>query len=220
MSNDLQQRRILVTRNEPYASEIAREIQRYGGEALIAPLIRIECSSIDLANIELIESYEWLIFTSANGVRCFFNKIEPRRVKDVKIATVGVKTDECLRTYGYESDFVPSVYNAKTMAVEYIRDMQPKGKVLIVQGRLSVTILNEALLQANIPFDCLEVYDTKVNETEKLTLQQAVQEMDWITFTSPSTVDAFITLVDDPEEFYNTSVFAIGTTTENRARKV
>src|SRR5699024_8377194 len=92
--------------------------------------------------------------------------------------------------------------------------------IFIVQGRLSGTILNEALLQANIPFDCLEVYDTKVNETEKLTLQQAVQEMDWITFTSPSTVDAFITLVDDPEEFYNTSVFAIGTTTENRAREV
>ncbi len=217
MLNDLQQKRILVTRNEPKASEFAAEIERRGGIPLIAPLIRIECTSLNLANLEAIESYEWIIFTSANGVRCFFKQVERQRVKGVKIAAVGVKTNESLRAYGHEADFIPSVYNAKTMAPEFIRDMQPKGKVLIVHGQLSGTILNEAFLQENIPFDCLEVYDTTANADVKSTLQQALQEIDWITFTSPSTVDACMTLVDDPEDFYNTPVFSIGTTTEKRA---
>lgn len=219
MSINLKGKRILVTRNEPKASAFAEQIVTHGGEAIIAPLIQITCSTLNENVVDQVGSYEWLIFTSANGVHCFFQQIDCACVKHVNIAVVGAKTNEALRAYEVEADFIPSVYNAKTMAPAFIRKMRPKGKVLIVRGRLSGTVVNKALTQENIPFDCVEMYDTEPNFAAKSTLQRALKKIDCITFTSPSTVDAFMTLADHPEDFYHMSVFAIGTTTEKRARE-
>src|SRR5699024_5253694 len=122
MSNILQNKHILVTREKDQAKVFANQIKLHGGIPYIVPLLKISCS-VDrnhLKIVENIEQYEWIFFTSANGVRFFFNmwekKFGMRNLGHQKFAVVGRKTNEALQKYGYESTFMPSIYNAETMA--------------------------------------------------------------------------------------------------------
>ena len=223
MKKPLQGKRIVVTRNEPQASAFARDIQARGGVPIIAPLIRIACT-YDREKIKTLQTYEWIIFTSANGVRCFHKALQENDAGDVmkraRIATVGSKTAAALHVFGRQADFIPSVYDAKTMAPEFVASQQPTGKVLIVHGRLSGTILQEDFQAAGIAFDCLEVYATLQNEEERPRLKEVThQEIDVITFMSPSTVDAWMNMIPHPETFHEKIVVCIGSTTQKRARE-
>ena len=181
-----------MTRNEPQASAFARDIQARGGVPIIAPLIRIACT-YDREKIKTLQTYEWMIFTSANGVRCFHKALQENDAGDVmkrtRIATVGSKTAAALHVFGRQADFIPSVYDGKTMAPEFIASQQPTGEVLIVHGRLSGTVIQDTFQAEGISFDCLEVYATMQNEEEAPRLQEIMQteNVDIITFMSPST---------------------------------
>lgn len=226
MTIQFHNKKILVTRNEPKASEFAEMITSYGGRPIVVPLLKIDCKAIvehDLS-LERIKEYEWLVFTSANGVRCFFNSLERRRIfsdlEHVKMAVVGPKTDSALGKFGFKADFIPSVYHADTMAREFPDLHTPTGPVLLIHGQLSGTILNEAFLKQKIPFDCVEIYETRPNTSAKSELKQVLmkEEMDFITFTSPSTIETFMDLKDKLTIPLDTMIVCIGTTTEKRAR--
>src|SRR5699024_525299 len=122
MTVDLKNKRILVTRQEPKASQLADHINQCGGEAIMTPLITIECQlpSHGETLIHKLESYEWIVFTSGNGVTCFFNQLikhgKQNQLKNAHIAAVGTTTNQVLHAFGYEADFMPSVYNAEIMA--------------------------------------------------------------------------------------------------------
>jgi len=225
MTVDLTNKRILVTRQEPKASELADHINQCGGEAIVTPLITIECqlSSHGETLIHKLESYEWIVFTSGNGVKCFFNQLKKYGKKDplkhTHIAAVGPKTNQVLQTFGYQADFMPSVYNAETMAVELSVAYDLKGPVLLVQGQLSRTTINDMLQEKAIPFDRLIVYKTGINKEATDRLQQVLstEDVDFITFTSPSTIDAFMDLSKKQARDIASTIVCIGTTTEKRA---
>lgn len=227
MTIHLDHKNILVTRAEPQARAFAEQITRYGGEAIVTPLIKITCTGGPhyQATIDRLTDYEWLIFTSANGVSCFFNQLEKSGRQDLKkyahLAVVGPKTNQALHAFGYEADFIPSVYNAHTMAQTFLETYQPTGPVLLVQGQLSGTVLEAALQRENVPYDCLTVYETRTNVDVKHDLQHALstKHIDFITFMSPSTVDAFKELTDDLAGTVQSTIMCIGTTTEKRARE-
>lgn len=224
MKKSLQGKRIVVTRNEPQASAFGRDIQARGGVPVIVPLIRIVCT-YNQEKIKALHTYEWIVFTSANGVRCFHEALEENdalHVMDgVQIAAVGSKTARALHVFGREADFIPSTYDGKTMAPEFIASKQRTGNVLIVHGRLSGTILQETFQAEGIAFDCLEVYATLQNEDERPRLKEIAQQehIDVITFMSPSTVDAWMNMIPNPKSFYEKTVVCIGSTTEKRARE-
>lgn len=217
-------KRILITRNEPKASEFAEKIKRYGGYPIVTPLIKIDCQADEKYEgiLEHIEDFEWIFFTSANGVNCFFTALKAnnkvKRIKHVNFAVVGPKTNIALQKFGYKADFIPSIYNAKTMAPEFLEKYHPRGSVLLVRGQLSGTILNDAFSKLGISFDTIEVYKTVTNMEIKAILNKTleIETLDYITFTSPSSVDAFIELVEKPDEFFSETVVCIGTTTEKR----
>src|SRR5690625_7201024 len=114
MSGILQDKHILVTRAEHQAEEFADQIKQHGGKPYIVPLLKIS-RIVDrnyLEILENIEQYEWIFFTSANGVHCFFqiwkNKFGMRELSHHKFAVVGRKTNEVLQEYGYEASFIRS----------------------------------------------------------------------------------------------------------------
>src|SRR5690625_1370159 len=136
MSGILQDKHILVTRAEHQAEEFADQIKQHGGKPYIVPLLKISCH-IDRNHLEIledIEQYEWIFFTSANGVHCFFqiwkNKFGMRELSHHKFAVVGRKTNEVLQEYGYEASFIPSIYNADTMATEFLEEIKPKRPII------------------------------------------------------------------------------------------
>ncbi|MDY0407638.1 uroporphyrinogen-III synthase [Virgibacillus soli] len=226
MTAHLQQKQVLITRHEPKASEFATRITKAGGKAFITPLINVACKVLDEKRkfLQQIEHYEWIIFTSANGVHCFFSALHrfaSHMDERVKLATVGPKTNAALTKFGFEADFIPSRYDAKTMSVEFLQNRIVKGPILLVRGQLSGTVLQEVLGKNAVPFDSLEVYETTTNVNIKQRLQVILEKetIDFITFTSPSTVDAFVDLMPDYQCYLDRAVVCIGTTTAKRAKE-
>lgn len=224
---NLQNQSILVTREKSDATKFANEIIKYGGRPITMPLLQIDCLTFENRKQSQLTdiNYEWIFFTSKNGVNCFLKKLENERLLQstgVKIAAVGSKTADALIALGYHVDFIPSQYNAEVMAAEFLTKYPDTGQTLFVRGVIASNILIDAFTKANRQFYCYEVYDTLVNLPIKDELHHVLynQKIDILTFTSPSTLNAFVNLVEKPELFFSTPAVCIGMTTQRRAKEV
>ena len=222
MAKDLQGKRIIVTREASQGKAFAEKISLLNGIPLELPLLRISCKKAE--NQEQIfnnsENYDWIILTSANGVNCFFKQFHSGNHSfsaDVKLAVVGSKTEAALKQYGYDADLVPDIYDAESLAKIFLPKYENGERILLVRGNRSLDTLPKKFKEKGIGFDSIEVYETTMNEPIKDELYKVIsnKEYDYITFTSPSTVQAFVELygmaVDSP-------CVCIGTTTEKAAR--
>lgn len=215
----LRGQRILVTREAQGAKRLAEQISFYGGEPIVTPLLEIKCLPVR-ENLKL-HAYDWVFFTSQNGVNCFVKHASfSGQLSGCRIAAVGTKTAEAIGRAGYDVDFIPSTYNAKVMADEFLAAYDDAGPILLVRGVRSRTVLADALAEAGRTYANLTVYDTVIHSTIKkqLTAVLSKQSVDMLTFTSPSAIDAFIELVGDIRRFKHLPVACIGTTTEKYAR--
>lgn len=224
---NLKNQRILVTREKSDATKFASEILKYGGRPITMPLLQICCLSSQNNQESLVIEldYEWVFFTSKNGVTCFLKEPVNESLlqkSNVKVAAVGSQTAAELLAAGYPVDFIPSRYNAEVMAEEFLTKYEDTGRTLFVRGVLASNILIDAFTKAKRQFECYEVYDTVVNTAVKVGLQQVLTEkrIDVLTFTSPSTVNGFFEMVEKPELFFTTPTVCIGTTTEKRAKEI
>ncbi|MBU5595303.1 uroporphyrinogen-III synthase [Amphibacillus sp. MSJ-3] len=225
MGIDLQNKTVLVTREAGQAHLFAEKIKRFGGHPEQVPLLKV--SRVTDGNhykiFDNIQNYEWLFFTSANGIRYFFelwsSYFTRQDLADKNFAVVGRKTGEVLRSYGYQARFIPRTYNAKTMAKEFLKKYDPKFSVLLIRGEQSSPILPQALLRASVEFDSLTVYRTFINieNGDLLNEKLASGKIDYITLTSPSIVDAFYTLSNHGQKITEMNIVCIGTSTARRA---
>lgn len=226
MKGLLNNKRILITREATQAGDFASKIKPYQGVPIIAPLLKIDTYYGE--NNELIlqslNQYDWVFFTSVNGVKHFFKQLTNwNLLKGCRIAVVGDKTEAELKNYGFSADFMPSTYNADTMAAEFIASFQIVKKVLFVRGNLSRSVLLHEFTHAKIHYSKLTVYETNVNYDIKEKLNKLLNEkIDFITFMSPSTIHAFVELIDNEDlldDMRSKKCFCIGTTTEQAAIK-
>ncbi|WP_042223319.1 uroporphyrinogen-III synthase [Oceanobacillus manasiensis] len=226
MSFSLKQKNILVTRGAEQADLFADKITQYGGNPVVVPLLEIVCkeSNFTWEVLRNLSQYDWILFTSANGVDCFFElrkKLENASACiSSKIATVGEKTSSTLKRYGYEETFTPKTYNADSMASDFLKRFPDPGKLLLIRGNRSRKVLPEKFRQAGLDFDMLEVYDTHFSYKRRPQLIEAVSEkkLDYVSFTSPSTVEAFCEMVEIIP--YNIPCVCIGSTTSKRASEL
>lgn len=230
MTTSLENRKILVTREASQAKKFSKIIAQFGGVPIEVPLLDIHC----LKNLEheplwdRLDSYNWLFFTSANGVHCFFRELDEREQtidlqEYFKIAAVGHKTEEALQIRNIAADFIPSVYDADTMSTEFLAQYpEEKGPILLIRGTRARDVLPKVFADNGIIFDSLEIYETVTNTGIAPTLKETMckEDFDFITFTSPSCIDAFIEM-DGLESLNSSTVIAcIGTTTEKKANQV
>src|SRR5699024_9770084 len=126
---------------------------------------------------------------------------------------------KALMEHGYEADFIPSTYNAETMAKEFMSMYPPDQSIMLVRGKRSRPVLVDAFTEEGRMFTSLEVYETTTNYNikEKFNYVITNESIDFITFTSPSTVEAFVTLVSESFDRRKDVIVCIGTTTEKRA---
>lgn len=218
---DLMNKKILVTREATQAIEFNEMIKQASGQVLSAPLIKINPIKVNTLNLS---NYNWIFFTSANGVNCFMNQIENISIfNHLKIAVVGNKTEKTLKAHGLKADFVPTVYNAEEMSKEFINTYPTANDLLLVRGNLSRKVLPEFFMNKHIDFEMITVYETVVNKAIKSKLNHIfkTEKVDFITFMSPSTINSFLELLDIKyhEIALGTKVICIGTTTERIALK-
>lgn len=215
-------RRVVVTRPREQAGELARRIEAAGGEAVLCPTIGIHpLPEPDLAN--LAEPYDWVVFTSANGVYCLAAALRAagydiRKLGAARIAAIGPETARAAEQIGLRVEFVPSRYVAEEVAAQFPEPVGGK-RVLIPRAREAREVLPDLWRRQGAVVDVLPVYETLPDETGTAEVRGrlAAGEIDVVTFTASSTVRSFLAQVP-AESLGSARVACIGPVTAETAR--
>ncbi len=200
-------KKILVTRSREQASFLAGRLEQLGAVCVEAPAIRIEemddYTACDAA-IDRIKEYEWLIFTSVNGVTKFFWRLEKKRfdaraLAGVKIAAIGAATAARLKTYGIFADLVPREYRAEGILEALEGNLSQGAKVLLPRAKEAREILPRKLREWGVHADVVPVYETACGDIDANAITERLKtgEFSCVTFTSSSTVKNLKKLLGD-----------------------
>ena len=224
-------KRVLVTRTREQASILSQKIESLGGEVFEFPTIQIlqpeNFNEIDGAIGEM-EKYQWVIFTSVNGVNAFFDRMKKldfdiRLLHRAKICAIGPVTAKVLEDMGFTVEYLPQEYRAEAI-IEGLKDKISKGDhILLPRADIAREVLQEELTKLGARVDSIHVYRTVVPEENQQHLQQLIktQSIDIITFTSSSTVSNFVEILGENNLAFldKVKVAVIGPITEETARK-
>jgi len=200
-------KRIVVTRARAQASDLVEQLNRLGAEVLEFPTIRIvEPENLQPMHRAVAElnRYQWVIFTSVNGVDSFFkimhqNHYDARRFGPVKVCAIGPATAERLRSYGIIADLIPPRFVAESIieALTELDDLSGQH-ILLPRAELARPELSQNLQTAGARVVEITAYHTVADEGPREEVLQALREnsIDWITFTSSSTVSNFLEQID------------------------
>ena len=203
-------RRIVVTRRTEQAGSFAQRLAELGADVLEVPTIKItmplEKDAIVDCLLEL-NSYDWLVFTSANGVTMFFD-IFFRRFQDLRdlggarIAAVGPATAAKLRELHLQVDLTPEEFTGRKIAEAFKKYQDIENvKMCLLRAEVANRDLPDALAELGAIVDDIAIYKT-VPETEDHggACERLLEEgADWVTFTSSSTVEHFHARFDLPK---------------------
>lgn len=205
-SQTLSGKRIVITRARSQAAGLARSIEELGGLVVEFPTIEIQpprdIRPLDEA-IGRLNSYDWLMFTSANGVERFFARMaffkrSVNELKDVRIAAIGPETARRLQLAGVKSCLMPATYLAEGILNELPSESLRGKRVLIPRAAKAREILPETLRQWGAEVDVVEAYQTVLPKADTGKLKEMLRRraIDMVTFTSSSTVVNFARLFD------------------------
>ena len=198
-------KRIVVTRARQQASDLVGLLFDLGAECLEYPTIKImppeDLEPVKQA-VENLSAYDWIVFTSVNGVDYFFEQLfaagkDVRALGRMKTAAIGPATAGRLREFGLTSDIIPKTYRAESV-IEAFKDQQLKDKkILLPRAAAARPILPKELKKMGAEVEEIPAYETlKVTEsTDDLVQQLQDRRIDLITFTSSSTVKNFKALL-------------------------
>ncbi len=225
---------IVVTRSRDQASEFSDRLFDLGANVLEFPTINItdpdDFEPID-REIKKLDSTDWIIFTSVNGVDSFFQRIfdlggDVRDLKGVKICAIGPATTDRVKEFHVRVDCQPPKYVAESV-VEVLKKVDDlRGKhILMPRADIARSYLPEELQKLGVVVADVIAYKTVIADSEDGTLLEKLQEgtVDIVTFTSSSTVRNFVQIVgkDNFENFKEKVQFAsIGPITTETAEEM
>ncbi|GIP39179.1 hypothetical protein J31TS4_24590 [Paenibacillus sp. J31TS4] len=231
-------KRIVVTRARSQASELADRIEELGGEALELPVIRLQPPSDPARAAKLDEaiksaaSYDWLIFTSVNGVDFFFERMKELRVDiralgGAQLAAVGPKTAEALAARGLYADALPASFQQEGLADALLGRMAAGQRVLFPRANLARDVLTAELRARGIEVTEVDAYENVLEDSHGSELLDRLRsgEVHMVTFASSSTVRNLLQLLrqagsaDPAAELAGTEIVCIGPVTAQTARE-
>lgn len=198
-------KRIVVTRTRQQAGGLNTALRRLGADVFALPTIRIVPPKELLEFGELVQDahrYDWLVFTSPNGVNAFFEMFykiftDAREIGGVRIAAIGPATAARVRDFHLHVDLQPDEYVAEGVIRAFQKDASVENlKILLVRAEQARDILPKELARLGAIVDEAVAYRT-VQETDDVSGAQTrfrEEGADLITFTSSSTVENFLAL--------------------------
>ena len=223
-------RRLVVTRPRAQAAGFVEALTDLGADVLPCPTIEIvppaSWAPIDAA-IDRLETYDWLVLTSVNGVAMFFDRLRARR-RDVRalhrarVAAVGSETAAAIAARGLQVDVVPEEFRAEAVAEAMIATGLGGARVLLPRAAVAREILPIMLREAGAEVDEVPAYETVTPRIDLGELRErlARRAIDLVTFTSSSTVRNFVGLLgaDAPALLAGIRAACIGPITADTAR--
>lgn len=190
---------VVVTRPDHVSINIQKQIEAMGLFTYFYPSIAIAKSKLTIKTKSILfdlESFDWIVFTSRNGVRFFAEALDKLGVqlsvlKNKKIAVIGSKTAEVVRKFGIQVDYMPTRYTTEELAKQ-MQNISGK-KILLARANLATPELTKELKKGAIVVD-IPIYNTTFieNNNEEFENLLKINQIFCITFTSPSTVKGFI----------------------------
>jgi uroporphyrinogen III methyltransferase/synthase len=198
-------KRILITRPRHQAADLARRLEELGAVTHIMPVIEIrepaDWTDVDRA-LERLSSYQWVVFTSANGVHALIRRLRKlgrdlRALGSVGLAAIGPSTADALRQYYLEPDIVPSSFRSESLA-EALAARVGGQHVLLARADRGREVLREQLSRI-AGVEQIAVYSQVDADTSSEQTIQLVQsgEIDYVTLTSSNIARAFLRAIGD-----------------------
>ncbi|HLJ02008.1 MAG TPA: uroporphyrinogen-III C-methyltransferase [Solirubrobacteraceae bacterium] len=186
---------VAVTRARAQASGLAAQLRELGASVLETPAIRIVPLEVTLPGLD---GYDLVCLTSPNGVRLLFERLaaggrDARALAGARVAAIGPGTARALREHGVLADLVPERFVAEGL-VEALADV-PVRRALVARAAQARDVLPDALRARGAEVDVVALYETVAEPLDAAALA-GLAEIDYITFTSSSTVEFFLAAVD------------------------
>src|SRR6266404_1083297 len=221
---------VIITRPENASVSMQKQIEALGLLTYFYPSISIAKSKLTKKSHTIlsdIDSFDWLVFTSQNGVRFFVTALDElgiplTRLKNKKIAVVGKKTAEAVRKYHLKVDFIPSKFTTDALANE-LQNMEGK-KILMARANLATPQLSKRLEEKGAIITDIPIYRTSFIENNNPEFESLLknQQIYCVTFTSPSTVKGFINNIQTSHlknEVFSLPALSIGPVTTKALEK-
>ena len=214
-------RKIIVTRAREQAPELSDKLRALGADVIEFPVIEIQPAAdtgpLDRA-IEHLGDYDWLIFTSVNGVRFFVDRLDAStrdlRSLRARICAIGPATRRAIEALHLKVDLMPDEYVAESLVRAFLSiDLRGK-RVLIPRAAVARDVIPVELQKLGAQVDVVEAYRNVAPAHAG-----PVPKADWITFTSSSTVQNYVEIAGR-ESLEGMKVASIGPVTSDTARKL
>ena len=197
-------RRVVITRPKHQVSVLAERIRAEGADPLIVPTIEIDEPTDDGASVRAAiaelqsqdHRYDWVVFTSANGVERFCDQLrDARDLGGVRVAAIGPGTADALLDRNVVADLVPERFIAESLLeafpMPHRGDGGHSGRVLLARAEVARDVLPDGLRSMGWSVDIADTYRTiAVTPTDER--RNAVRDADVVTFTSSSTVENWV----------------------------
>jgi uroporphyrinogen III methyltransferase/synthase len=198
-------KRIVVTRTRKQASVLSNKLRALGAHVIELPTIRIEPPTNLREFAELVQDahiYDWLVFTSANGVEAFFDIFfklydDAREIGGVRIAAIGPATAQRVKDFHLHVDLQPEEFVAEGVMRKFKKQGSIENvRILLVRAEKARDVLPKELSAAGAIVDEALAYRTvpETRDTSGAQRQLTQDGADLITFTSSSTVENFFAL--------------------------
>ncbi|WP_372946819.1 uroporphyrinogen-III synthase [Mariniphaga sp.] len=230
MTLPLQNKLFISTRPAGTSGELSRLLHEAGASLLEFPLIEIKAATLSSDEQQLfsrLEQFQWMILTSPNGVRYFFEFLQEltgsqKLPESLQIAVIGDKTSKTLEKYGYRAAFVNPGSTAEDFVEPFARHIateNSKTKIVLPLGNLARNVIQDHLEKL---VDCtrIDIYQTEMPEKTDKSIAKKIEtnRYDMLIFTSPSGIHHFTALFPKLSK-KNIRMACIGDITAGAARE-
>jgi len=198
-------RGIVITRPEAQAEEFASLLHTQGARVIHFPTIKItpaeSYEGLD-GTIGQLSQYQWIIFTSANGVGFFLNRLQElgrdlRDLKGIRICAIGPATAAKIEKLGIRVDVIPEEFISEGVVKEFEKLNLKGSRMLLPRAEKARDVISEGLTKLGAKVDVVTAYRTVNSGKNRSEMDNFIKEgkVDVITFTSPSTVTNFMEIM-------------------------
>lgn len=187
--------RVMVTRATRQAPALTRSLEEQGAIVVECPVIVIEPIDVDASRLQNLDSYDWLVLTSANGVDRLMEVLVAAGIgfpTHIKVAAIGPETAARLRDHGVLAAIVPERYVAEDLADELAAAIEPGARILLARAAGARDVLPIRLREHGARVDVIETYRAAAPAELRRDLAERLPRVDLVTFTSSSTVQHFV----------------------------
>ena len=201
-AGSLSGKKILVTATEIIAKPLAEKIRKLGGEPVVMSLISVRAEKMyGLKEVLVRPGKRWLVFTSRNGVRFFFEQMKKEQVDirslgDSRIAVMGAGTRKELENWGCYADLVPEQSCSESLAKALCDNVQYDEEICLFRAEEASDVLTKRLREKQYRVVDIPTYRTEIMWKKRELLREMLEDVDAVTFCSASAVSAFVQMTE------------------------